>query len=278
MKSWIEVTAVFSQPPVDWSLYIDAFDKFGCPGTLQTDDPPSLTGYLVDVAGAEDRLTLLSEALFELGVSSVRSTTVPEEDWSEMWKIHFKPRRIGKRFVVRPTWEEYEVLPGDIELVLDPGQAFGTGDHPTTRVCLQALEDINLEGKKVLDLGCGSGILAIAASKLGANPLLATDIDEQSVEVTKENMFRNSVEFPVHVEDGFPTSGPWDVVISNIISATLIRFAPDAAASVIPGGYWVVSGIIEGNWPDVQKAAERVGFKLINHVQEDQWVGATFQR
>lgn len=277
MSSWIEVKAKFAKAPEDWSVFIDCFDKHGCPGTQQFDDPPMLVGYLTDVQGADDRLALLSEALFALGVSSVENTTIPEENWSELWKQHFKPRRVGQRFVVRPTWEKATLRSDDIELVLDPGQAFGTGDHQTTRLSLMNLERVKVHGKTLLDLGCGSGILAIAACKLGAR-VTASDIDPQSVEVSRENMVRNQVKFDLMVKDGFPEGGPWEIVISNIISATLIRFAARAYEAVAPGGKWIVSGVIEANWPDVKAAAEKVGFTLESFEQEDEWIGAIFSR
>lgn len=277
MSQWVEIKALFESAPPDWSLFIDAFERHGCPGTQQFDTPPSLVGYLLDIEGVEERVSRLSSDLMRLGASHIARSTVPDEDWIELWKQHFKPRRIGQHFVVRPTWETADLVPGDIEIVLDPGQAFGTGDHPTTRVTLANLEHVPVRGKRLLDLGCGSGILAIAAAKMGAD-VMASDIDPQSVEVTRENMVRNGVQFPCEVKDGFPEGGPWDVVLSNIISATLVRFAKQAYESVVPGGAWVVSGIIEGNWDDVLKAALRAGFDLEKVEQENEWTGAIFRR
>lgn len=215
-----------------------------------------------------------------LGARSVAITEVPEQDWSEIWKIHFKPRRVGKRFVIRPTWEPYHVGRDDIEIVLDPGQAFGTGDHQTTRLCLRLLEwQAPLAGKSLADVGCGSGVLAIGAAKMGAHPIVATDLDPLSVEITRENMRLNDVEFETGVAAGFDAvTEPVDIAVSNIISATLIRLATDAAQKVKPGGTWIVSGVIAGNWPDVLRAAESVGFELVRLEQEDDWIGAVFRR
>lgn len=278
MTNWIQVKAVFVEAPEDWSIYADAFDSFGCPGSVQTDRPPTLSGYLTEVSGAEAHAQDLATRLKELGADAVEIEVVPDEDWSELWKIHFKPRLIGEKIWVRPTWEEAPAQSGQTEIVLDPGQAFGTGDHPTTRVCLRLMEKVDLSRKSVYDLGCGSGILAIAAMKLGANPVYASDIDPISVQVTRDNMALNKVECPVFEGAGFIVKGPFDIVISNIISATLIRLANDAAQSVKPGGWWITSGIIQSNWPDVRKAAEKAGFQLQDHVTEDEWVGALFVR
>lgn len=279
MSNWIEIKAAFDVAPADWSLYVDAFDRFGCPGSLQTDKPPTISAYLIEVEGSAVRAEDLVAELKRLGAASVAIDVVPDEDWSEMWKIHFKSRRIGRGITIRPTWEDAVPLPpNEIEIVLDPGQAFGTGDHPTTRLCLELMQDMPIKGADVYDLGCGSGILAIAASKLGAASVFASDIDGTSVVVSRQNAMLNQVEFQAEEGEGFLQGGPFDVVISNIISATLIRLSPDAIKHVKPGGYWLVSGIIEGNWPDVQRAASTAGFKLESELKEDEWIGAVFRR
>lgn len=279
MSQWIQVTATLAQPPEDWSVLVDTFDRFGCPGSQIEDLPPRITGYLTEVEGAEQRAQELREALEAVGVESVTLSVVADEDWTELWKVHFKPRRIGRRLVIRPTWESFDASGDDVVIVLDPGQAFGTGDHPTTRLCLALLEQEELAVRSVADIGCGSGILAIAAAKLGAASVVASDLDPLAVAVTRENMVRNNVEFPAEAKEGFNMlDEPAEVVVSNIISATLIRLAPDAWKAVAPGGKWIVSGIYQTNWPDVRAAAERVGFVLDRVEQEDDWVAATFHR
>lgn len=279
MSGWIEITARLDCAPDDWSSLVDAFDRFGCPGSQIEDDPPRIVGYLTDVEGAASRSDELAEELLRLGATEVTHNTVQEEDWSELWKVHFKPRRIGRRLVIRPTWEDFKAGAEDIIIVLDPGQAFGTGDHPTSRLCLQLLESADLEGKSVADIGCGSGVLAIAAAKLGARSVVASDLDPLAVSVTRENLERNEVVARVEATEGFTiVDVPADVVVSNIISATLIRLAPEAADAVASGGKWIVSGIYASNWPDVRAAAEMVGFTLMLEIREDDWVAATFLR
>jgi ribosomal protein L11 methyltransferase len=278
LKNWIEVKAEFQNEPEDWSIYIEAFDRIGCEETLQTDNPFTLSAYLEDVAGTQDRVERLTADLKDLGASGVFTQIVPDEDWAENWKQFFKVRHVGEHLVIVPTWEEYEPKPGETVITLDPGQAFGTGDHPTTRLSLTLLEQADPRDKSVADIGCGSGVLAIAACKLGAHPVVASDLDEQSVEITRQNATLNQVDFPAFVAAGFDSlTGPQDIVLSNIISATLMRLAPDAKNFVKPGGVWIVSGIIEQNWDDVKAKAEAAGFQLETKLQEDEWVGATFR-
>ena len=166
MANWVRVSAQVLPIPQDWSIYADAFDSHGCPGSIIEGD--TISGYLTDLPGAGPVTETLKAELVRLGAEVVDVSIVPEQDWSELWKIHFKPRRIGQHFVICPTWESFESGPGDFVITLDPGQAFGTGDHPTTRLCLRLLETSNPAGLSVSDIGCGSGVLAIAASLLGA--------------------------------------------------------------------------------------------------------------
>lgn len=274
--TWIFVRARYADAPLDWSPRIDVFIEHGAPSVLEEDD--ALIAYFPDVAGADVATERLAEALRADG-ATVEIGRLVEEDWTANFRDHFKPRRIGRRFVVRPTWEDFAASPEDVELVLDPGQAFGTGDHATTRMCLELLEHEVSPGKSLLDLGCGSGILAIAARKLGADPVVGSDVDPLSVEVARENAARNGAAVEWVVGDGFPAGGrTFDVVVSNIISAVLMRVAPDAAEAVRPEGAWIVSGVIRDNWPDVRAAAERAGFTLETRLEELEWVAATFRR
>jgi ribosomal protein L11 methyltransferase len=301
MKSWISVEAKFTSPPEDWSLFADAFTVHGCNSSLQSDDPPAIKGYLEDVPGARENAYALGSSLTLLGANDVVTERCPDEDWSEVWKAFFKPQRIGTRLVIVPSWENFDPLPDDLILNLDPGQAFGTGEHPTTRLCLRLLERLlnarppAAEGKggkgarvpdtpsgmEVLDLGCGSGILAIAAAKLGARPVTATDIEPSAVEIARANALANGVHVELFAGEGFGEWAPgrqWDVVVSNIISATLIRLAPEAFGFVREGGFWIVSGVLKSNWQDVKAAVESAGFKFSVIEEEDDWIGAVFKK
>jgi ribosomal protein L11 methyltransferase len=279
MSSWIEVKAKLSSTPEDWAVWTEIFGHFEIFGTVQTDDPPTMSAYLAP--GQVDKLKPLCDALLEGGAYSVEKRSVVEENWAETWKQFFKPTRIGENWIVRPTWEKFSPNPCDRVIVLDPGQAFGTGDHPTTRGCLEFMEDIDFRGKAVADIGCGTGILGVAAKLLGAPLVRAVDVDTTSVESCRQNAQRNGVCFEVFEGLGFeplPEEETFDIVISNIISAALIKLAPSAAKRVSPGGIWLVSGIIPANWPDVLEAAEKAGFKLEDRKVEDEWVTALLRR
>lgn len=274
--SWLEVKATFDPAIVDLSPYVEIFRDHGIENTLE--DPHGLTGCLVAVDGSEDVLVNLTQALTDAGALSVTVDDLPEEDWDEMWRRHFKPKRVGRRLVVRPSWEEYEATVGDLVITLDPGQAFGTGEHATTRMCLEMLEETHLEGKSVLDLGCGSGILSVAAKRLGAARVVGVDIDPIAVEVARENAIRNDVHYETTTGDLLEgLEGSFDVIVSNIISATLIRMAPDARRFVVPDGTWFLSGVIVQNWPDVSASAEKAGFDLVRQREEEGWVAAEFR-
>ncbi len=272
--SWIEVKSKF-ESGADLSPFVDIYGEFGIENTLEEEG--MLTGCLVDVEGSASRILELKEALESAGAIEVAVRDLVEENWEIAWRQFFKPRRVGNRFVVRPTWEEFASSPDDLSIVLDPGQAFGTGDHPTTRLCLELMENVAISGKTVLDIGCGSGILSIGACLLGAKTVLAIDIDPIAVEVAKENRELNGVTFEAIAGEGLSgLKGDWDVAISNIISATLVRIARDVRDVLNDDSRWIVSGIIVDNWPDVKLAAEKAGFTLLERREEDGWVAATF--
>jgi ribosomal protein L11 methyltransferase len=277
--TWIEVKAIFAEPPVDWSLYVHIFDRHGCENTLQEDTPPALSSAVVDVKGSGEVIAALAADLVRAGAVKVETRSLVNENWEENWKRFFHPREVGNRFMIRPTWEE--APPSDrLEIVLDPGQAFGTGDHPTTRMCLELLERTGVEGKTVADIGCGSGILSVGACLLGARRVYAVDIEPLSVEVAKENALLNRVEFEAIEGRGVAAvadKAPFDVVVSNIISAILINIGPEVAKALEAGGHWIVSGIIVQNWPDVKEATESSGFAVAEMLEEDGWIGAKFE-
>ncbi|MCU0497160.1 MAG: 50S ribosomal protein L11 methyltransferase [Anaerolineae bacterium] len=203
---------------------------------------------------------------------------VDDQDWAEAWKAHYHTTRIGKRLIIRPLWEEYEVQAGDLVISLDPGMAFGTGTHPTTQLCLAALEDAIAPGVTVLDLGCGSGILAIGAVLLGAGKVLAVDIDPLAVEVTTENAQQNGVGEKIIAQEGdlntvLNSARRFDVLVANILARTIIEMCQHHLGEVVrPGGKAIFSGIMVSQSEDVQVALRQTGLTPVNVRQDGNWV------
>jgi ribosomal protein L11 methyltransferase len=277
VASWICVRAEFESEPTDWSLVHDVFAQHGCGGTVESVDPPGLSAYVYEGADAETNIALLCDALIGVGAISVSLESVEEEDWSESWKQFFKAKELGKGFIVAPSWEEPPKSKHRTVIQLDPGQAFGTGDHPTTRLCIELLEEEVGPGATVCDVGTGTGILAIVARKLGAEEVYATEIEEAAFESALRNFERNEVEAAIWNTSMIPEEVPeCDVVVSNLVAAILIKMATQMSEIVGEDGVWIFSGVIPDNLPDVQKAGEIAGFELHSWKVEEGWVAGRF--
>ena len=203
---------------------------------------------------------------------------IREDQWVNAWKEFYKPEKLGERIVVKPTWEEYTPAPGEIVIDLDPGMAFGTGGHATTKNCLRLLEKEISVGKTVLDIGTGSGILAICSAKLGAASVLAVDIDEDAVKIAEENMAQNGVADVVTAQCGDlleTVTGQYDVIIANIVADVIIQLLENIERFLAAGGVFIVSGIIDTREEDVQAAIERTSLHVKEIVREDGWVAMT---
>ncbi|MXZ20396.1 MAG: 50S ribosomal protein L11 methyltransferase [Caldilineaceae bacterium SB0665_bin_25] len=210
--------------------------------------------------------------------------TVKEEDWAHAWKRHYKPMRIGRRVLLTPAWEKPEPLPDDLVVRLEPGMAFGTGLHPTTRLCVAALEEWVRPGDSFLDVGTGSGVLAIVAAKLGARPVWATDIDPLAIRAASENALRNGIALApeiLHIQQGsIPAGQPgrFQVVAANILAEVLVGLfdgtydTVSLAEPLAPGGRLILSGILEEKSEIVLSAAARYGLKEVERTQEADWV------
>jgi len=227
--------------------------------------------------------------LYPIPEPQVRS--LREEDWAHAWKKFYKPLRVGRRVVLKPSWEEFTPQPDDIVVELDPGMAFGTGLHPTTRLCIAALEDVVQGGDSVLDVGCGSGVLAIVAHKLGATRILAADIDPIAVEVTEENAVLNGVPAgPGGVLDvrlgSVPEgmAGQFRVLVANILAEVIARLFdaeygyPPLAEPLAADGVMILSGILDERAPIVEAAAGRHGFAITDRYHEGDWVALVLRR
>ena len=244
----------------------------------------TVKAYLLDDGEVVAKVNDVRDALghlqaFGLGpIGELVAREIKEEDWLESWKAQFTPLRIG-RFLVRPSWSDARADSLAIEIVLDPGMAFGTGLHPTTQQCLIALSTIPLDGKSVLDVGTGSGILAIAAAKRGATPVVAVDNDSISVEAARENTTRNAVMIPVGEGSAADVPGRFDVVIANIVSPVLQLIARDLVARLAPKGMLIVTGISAPSEPQTRAAFVEAGLKtLVDRNLRDDWVGLALKR
>ena len=200
-----------------------------------------------------------------------------DEDWQNSWKSHFKILHIGQHLVIKPTWLELDPRPDDIVIELDPGIAFGTGYHPTTDTCLQALEQNITPGMTVLDLGTGSGILTIAAIKLGAERVTALDIDSLAVTAARRNFRRCGISKQVSLAKGSvpnPTAGPgqFDLAVANISARGVADRCPFILTALKPGGIFIASGLLETQKEEVASTAEPLGFTLVSEWPQEEWV------
>jgi ribosomal protein L11 methyltransferase len=237
-----------------------------------------------DPEGTEATVVRVGEALGHLQafglrpIGELRTRLVDEADWAEAWKAHFPVLRVGRRLVIRPTWRRHRREPGDVVLSLDPGMAFGTGLHPTTRLCLAGLEALadrgRLAGARVLDIGCGSGILAIAALRLGATSALGIDTDPIAVEATAANARRNGLARRLRARTGrLPSGQPaFDVVLANLIAGVLVVLAAPLRNELRPGGVLLASGIFVDREPEVRAAFEAAGLDVRGRSVEGDWV------
>jgi ribosomal protein L11 methyltransferase len=215
-------------------------------------------------------------------IGELHTRVVDEADWAEEWKEHFHVLRIGRRLVIKPSWRRHHRADDEVVIDLDPGMAFGTGLHPTSRLCLQALESLadRTPLGRTLDVGCGSGILAIAAVKLGATRVLAVDIDPIAVEATDANARHNRVGRRIRTREGsVPTDvGPFDTVLANLIAGLLVELAPALVDELEPDGTLIASGIFIDREPEVVRALETAGLEIKSRLFETDWVALEARR
>lgn len=220
-----------------------------------------------------EKLTELKEFGFDLGEGKVESEVMHEEDWANTWKQYYKPVKVGERIVVKPIWEEYEVQNDELVVELDPGMAFGTGTHETTRMCIQALERYVKADTTVFDVGCGSGILAIAAAKLGAKLAVGVDLDPVAVESSIENVSYNDLN-NIQILHGNLVEvidGKADVVVANIIAEIICLLCDDVKRVLNTNGYFITSGIIHDRVEMVTSKLEETGFEVIEVNKDGEW-------
>jgi ribosomal protein L11 methyltransferase len=299
---WLEVSLV-----VDGELaeaVADVFGRFASNGVVVesevtfTDDedpgtpggPVRVYGYLPIDDALEGKRQALEEALWHLGqiqaLPPLNFKTILDEDWMAAWKQHYYPIPIGQRLLVLPAWLESQ-YPDRVAVRIDPSMAFGTGTHPTTQLCLELVEAYVTLGEAVIDVGCGSGILAIAALKLGAGHALAVDIDSQAERATRENAAANEV--LARLETGVGSvaevrAGSYSIrqaglVLANILAPVILRlFDVGLGELVAPGGWLVLSGILDRQAEEVVQAGQVHGFDLVEQRQMIDWVALVMQR
>jgi ribosomal protein L11 methyltransferase len=244
-------------------------------GYLPVDD--RLEAALDDI---QSRLAILVECGLEVE-TELTLRTVDDEGWAEAWKSHFKPLRVGSHFVIKPSWESWDAASEDRIIEIDPGMAFGSGSHETTRLCLTLLEETVQPGERILDWGTGSGILSLGAACLGAREILAVDLDPVAVRVAAENVERNGlndvIQTGVASIESVPADPPFDRVVANIVADPIIAGAAEIRAHLRPGGQAIVSGIIDLREAEVVSSLESAGLRLLRTLKDDDWRAFLFQ-
>ena len=299
--SWFELSVECDQEAVEQVSEI--LSRF-CPGGVAVEAPFELVaeglaarvdprrpavvrGYVSALAPAAARAAIQAtrdslahvQAFALRPIGELATRVVHEEDWAEAWKEHFPVIRVGRRLVIRPSWREHVAAPDDVVVSLDPGMAFGTGLHPTTRLCLAGIEDWADRGlvgdASVLDVGCGSGILAIAAALLGAREVIGIDTDSLAVEATRANARLNGLGTSVAARQGsLPLAQPrqFDLVLANLIASLLVDLAGELARVVRPGGRLLAGGIFGDREAEVQSAFESARLVVTGRRTETDWV------
>lgn len=237
---------------------------------------PVTSSFGETVESIKEAISNLTQYGIDLGFNTVEINEVNEEDWSTAWKKYYHPVKISEKVTIVPTWEEYEPeQPNEIIVELDPGMAFGTGTHPTTVMCIQALEKVIQKGEHVIDVGTGSGVLSIVAAKLGASKVDAYDLDEVAVNSAKMNVELNKTDHIVEVKQNNlleNISGKADVIVANILAEIILLFINDAAKKLKKDGLFITSGIIKSKQDDIVSNLEKAGFTIEEILQIEDWV------
>lgn len=259
--------------PGDW----DYIDEKLLPQNLKD---VKVKGYLVKDENINEKIDAIKKAVMKLddygidkGKGDVLTREVKEQDWANAWKQYYKPFKIGKHVVIKPSWEDYIPERDDIVIEIDPGMAFGTGTHETTRMCIELLQEFIEGGPEVFDIGCGSGILSIAASKLGASKVTGIDIDSVAVESARSNVKISGVKnveiLQGNLLDMIHTKA--DIIVANIIADIIIKLCPEIPGYLNQNGVFISSGIISDRLGDVLKALKDNGFEILKVERQGEW-------
>ena len=254
--------------------------------TLAPPEQNAIIGYLPHMDASDiiiDKITAKLADLDGLGIQVTQKVDlVDEKDWAHAWKEYFNVTRITDRIVVKPDWKPYTQTSDDVVIHIDPGMAFGTGTHPTTAMCLALIEEHLVPGQSVLDVGCGSGILMIAAAKLGAKHIFGIDTDPMAVDITRENMQKNNIAPDLFTLDTATLDKTrqscYDLVTANIIAQVIVDITPDIKKRMASDGLAVLSGIIKERQPDVIDALNAAGLECIKEMTQDEWVAMVVRK
>lgn len=268
------------QNPLSWDFAdSDIFEYGGKAAVVKAyfsneDDINKITKYI------EDKLEELNNLGFDIGEGKVIINPVYEEDWANEWKKYYKTIKIGEKVVVNPLWIEYTPKKDEILIKMDPGMAFGTGTHETTMMCIEMLEKYIKESDIVYDIGTGSGILSISASKLGAKNVIGVDLDEVAVEAAKENVKRNEIDNVeiIHGNLVDVLKGKANIVVANIIADVIIDLSNKVDRYLVNDGLFIASGIIRDRKDDVIKALKSQGFNILEVKEMGEWVAVVSQK
>ncbi|MDO4743457.1 MAG: 50S ribosomal protein L11 methyltransferase [bacterium] len=231
--------------------------------------------YISEEENCFEILEFLYERFRSEGIDfEICKNKVDENDWADNWKKYFKVTQVGKRLVIRPIWENYDNVNNKAVINIDPGAAFGTGTHATTRMCLELLDRYVTDGQSVLDVGCGSGILSVASLLLGAESAVGVDIDSVAVKVAKENAKRNGVDNKVEYISGNlcdNVTGKYDIICANIVADAILMLTPDIKSFMKENSIYICSGIIDIRTSEVKKSLVDNGFKIIDVCTDENW-------
>ncbi len=297
---WIETKIAFDHPDKDLAvdLISDVFYDFGLQGVV-VDDPRiepeegwsedvigrpahhAVSGYFPNDERFEKRCKILEKKLLQIKkqlglIYRISYKALDEEDWAHAWKAYFWPQKIGRNMVVKPTWRDYRAESDEVVIELDPGMAFGTGTHPTTTMCISLIERYLAKDDLFLDIGTGSGILMIAAAKLGAGKICGIDHDETAVHIAVGNLRRNSVDTQrffvncANLAEGIKET--YDMVVANILSRVILDLLNEIDGVLKPGGIFICSGITDKNETQVVTAMRKIGFEILEIISQDEWV------
>ncbi|UCG05971.1 MAG: 50S ribosomal protein L11 methyltransferase [Desulfobacterales bacterium] len=297
---WIEAKVVFNHSDNDLAadLIADIFYGFDLQGVVIEDpyieagddwaedaigrpNSHSVIGYFPKGRQAEENCRVLTHKLEELQSNlglfyRISYKELDEENWAEAWKAFFWPQKIGRQIVVKPTWWDYHAKPDDIVVELDPGMAFGTGTHPTTALCIEMMETYFKDGDTFLDVGTGSGILMIAAAKLGAGAVCGVDRDEIAVKIAIKNLMLNKIDrnyFSVHTGNLLEgIERKYDFIAANILTHVILDLLDDIKQVIKKKGIFVCSGILEDNADLVAAKMKKIGFDILESRTREQWV------